>query len=1395
MPALEETDTARLGVDLGSVNLHAVALDRSGAERCWVAPLEGRPLERLFELVREEIAPFVGDSPLRLGVTGQGRALLEREIECAAVNELAASALGARLACGGFANPRTVIDLGGQLSKWMLLDDDGSILDFSTNGLCAAGAGSFLAQQASRLGIGISELGRTAAAAERSAKVAGRCSVFAKSDMIHLQQKGTPLDEIALGVCRALADNFVSTVLAGRTIEPPLALVGGGAATPGLVRALIDTGEVSREHLVEIPAPLCAGARGAAELARDAPAIDIAKLAAIDAAASRARRRQRAATLPPLPDVPEHREPRPAPISETGPVEAFLGVDVGSVSTNLVLLSPRNEVLQAIYLRTRGRPLEVLAAGLERIRAKLGERLRVLGCGATGSGRHLAGELLGADVVRNEITAQLASAAHYFDQVDAVFEIGGQDSKFIGTRDGHLSGFEMNKICAAGTGSFLEEQAEMLGVSIVDEFAALALRADRARDLGTRCTVFMEAELRNALQEGTAVPRLCAGLAYSVARNYLERVVAGRPVGEHVVFQGGTASNRAVVAALAGVLGRGIRVHPWNRVSGAIGMALIAAHEKAAGGYRPAFRGLDSCSGAESSSFECRGCENRCLVSRIRAGGRTLCFGDICEKHSGRDALRRRRERPFPELFAERERLFSSAVERAARGEGKAPGGTLGIARASLGLELSPLLAAAARGMGFEPRLSEPTSERALELGSRGLPAEICLPIKAAAGHYRLLSEAGGRVLCPSIVDLRGAERDEETFVCHLTQELPFILPPDLAERLDRPQFGLGRGAGALLETARSLAETLDVPVRRAARALWRGLRLQRGFEAELRRLGRRALESSFDRAVVVIGRPYNLHDPLVNLELARHLNDLGLPAIPVEMLPLDDEPLERRWSSIPWIFARRALKAVELIRRDTRLFPVAVSSFGCGVDGFLGKHLEELLADRPHLLLEFDEHRAAAGLITRLEAFADEIEDHLRGGSRGAPARSTPASDERPRGGRVLIPHLEEFSHVYSGSLRAAGYRTELLPRPTASTIALGEAHSSGRECHPYAVIGGQLAELWERDDVGEDDVFLSPASEVACLLRQYGDGYRIAQRRAGARAPQVFDVISGEIHHLIGLAGALHFYEGLAVAELLIALARRVRPYSADGDEPLETCARAMQEVEEALADSRPLGPISEAASREMLGLAQKGRPGDRPVVGITGDLYTRFHQAGNHGLFDRLEEMGLEVWLSPFFATSSQFAELVDRRRLLGRAELRRTALSAITSTSVDLLYRAMVGRLPAEARPLVVEPPAEKLYAKAVRHAGPRSSWLHLLAVGKLIDFLDRGAAGALSVAGVNCMVGTAIAGAIPSIRREAEGAPVMALSYGGTEGPAQRIGLETFAQQVLHRAAAAGGGER
>jgi predicted CoA-substrate-specific enzyme activase len=1386
-----------LGVDVGSVHVKVIAIAPQGKHYCWVNPAGGKPLDVFAELFQTKVRGSVGNEHVCLAVTGIGQDLLASVAGVHMVNEVMATA---RAAAYLFPGIRTVVDMGGQFSKWILLTGSGpnphEVRDFATNGLCAAGTGAFLERQAGRLQISVEKLGEMACMAPKGCVIAGRCTVFAKSDMIHLQQKGTPTEEIAYGLCLALVRTFMTTVMNGRKMTLPVLLVGGGAANPGLIRAFREI--LGSEEAVIVPEnSMCLGALGAAQIVRaeQAKAIPVEVMTEFLTNRPAANISKNKAALKPLvvPDLSGNlclnEDPDPTP----GPTQAFLGIDVGSVSTNLVLLNAEAKLIQGIYIATRGEPLAALNEGLDRIWERYGDRLEILGVGVTGSGRYLAAQVLCADVVRNEITAQLTSTAHYFPDVDTVFEIGGQDSKYIEAKGGRLLDFEMNKICSAGTGSFLEEQAQRLGIDIHEEFTKQALSSTSPCDLGTRCTVFMDSELVHALQQGASVGDLCAGLAYSVARNYLDKVVSGRPIGKTIVFQGGTASNGAVVAAFHKILGRNIHIHPYNRLSGAIGAALLAARQMKCTPYKTNFAGFEACKTASVSSFECAGCENRCEVNKVTASGRTAHFGDICERYTEKDIYRSqaiertKAQRPFPELFALREDLLektnaaaSSIVDGRLR---------VGIPRASLALEFLPFWISLISELGFFPVVSARADPAKLAQMGRGVPAEVCLPLKAAAACVAsLISEQQvPYVFVPSLLECLPRKDRGQTHTCLYAQQFPDMLRAEYKDKLIHAQFAFGEKPWDDLEGTRTLAKAFNKPLHKVLFAMDNARKIYEQYVKARENLGREALQASFDRAVIVLGKPYNTHDPGLNLSLARHLERLGLPAIPWDCLPLSEVALSERWDTLPWHYSREQLRVLEFIRSDRRLFPVLLSNYGCGPDAFTIKHLEEMLCDRPRLFLEFDEHRGEAGLVTRLEAFADEINSHIELGTTWSTIpKATRGSMPRPCGKRLFIPNFSEHSHIYAAVLQSAGLDAQVLPMPDAETLCLGEELSSGRECHPFSIILGELARISRSKELQKGDVFVSPSTTTPCLIRQYGDAYRILAERAQLPEIEIWDAAGREIGNIIGMSGLLRLYEGLSSVDFLYVLATRLRAYERQSGTIDDIFTNAIAKVSCAVANKQSVETELINGVHALLAARRDGNPGDKPVIGVTGDLYTRINPVGNRGLFHHIESMGCEVWPSPYFVASVDITAWRDSRRDARRLHIKDAFWETLSWGITTGVSKRLFRNIDSQALKIATEQKPSRLVELAEQFVSEHTNWLVLLGVGKIADYIECGVQGVINAVAVHCMVGVAIDAALPLLRSTYPDTPIITLTYGGTEGPAQHIRLETFVHTLLER---------
>lgn len=980
-----------LGIDVGSTTVKVVAITLEGellAHRYVRA--NGQPRIALLRTAREVLAGLPSGNIRGVGFSGSGGRPMADIIGGIHTNELVTQTR----AVGEFhPEARTVIEIGGQDSKFLAVKwDEASrqmvLVDFAMNALCAAGTGSFLDQQAERLGIAIDgEFARIALQSENPARIAGRCTVFAKSDMIHLQQEGTPLSDILMGLCHALARNFRSVIGKGKSFAPPILFQGGVAHNAAVARAFRDVLGLQHGDLIIPEHHDLMAALGAAFVAMDERAEGrrhpFHGFDALEAAIRSPGSGER--SLPAL-------APRPcaacrslqSPPSANGHCRpVWLGVDVGSISTNVVLIDDAERVVARRYLPTAGRPLEAVRRGLAEVAAEVGDTVRVVAAGCTGSGRYLTGHYVGADVIRNEITAQARAAVAIDPDVDTVFEIGGQDSKYIRLDHGAVVDFAMNNACAAGTGSFLEEQADRLDISIEEEFQALALSAPAPACLGERCTVFMESDLIHHQQRGARAENLTAGLAYSIVHNYMNRVVNTRPVGKRVFFQGGVAHNAAVASAFEGALGRTITVPPNHDVTGAIGAALLAREELARHpGQSTRFRGFDATGrDYESRSFVCKACPNLCEVKKVSiAGEAPLFYGARCERfeEAGRNGAGTTEH--IPDLFAERQRLLiGNWVEP---GESVAGRTRVGIPRSLAFHDLFPWWRTFFAHLGMDVVLSSETNSEIVRLTAQTAAAETCYPVKLAFGHVaELLEKDVDFVFLPSILDREdlgpGQVRNHN---CPWIPAAPHMVAAHLRPAAEQPRYLMfpfhmqqpvarGRELGVL-------ATQLGVGRRRVLAAAAKGDAAQAEFYAALHELGRSALASLGPgrTGVVVVGRPYNTCDLGVCQDLPRKLRKLGVLPIPMDLLTGMTVDLRADHKDMYWRSGQAILGTARLVAEDPRLQAIYLTSFHCGPDSFLLSYFRREMGGKPFLELEVDDHTAEAGIVTRCEAFLDSL-------------------------------------------------------------------------------------------------------------------------------------------------------------------------------------------------------------------------------------------------------------------------------------------------------------------------------------------------------------------------------------------------------------------------------------
>ncbi|HOW30086.1 MAG TPA: acyl-CoA dehydratase activase, partial [Bacteroidales bacterium] len=1102
-----------LGFDIGSVSLNSVVLntDLTVVENHYDF-VHGRPFHVLSERLKHLLNAYPADCIRGIALTGTGGKLASGLIGGVLVNEIIAQATSTgRL----YPEARTVIEIGGEDSKLIILEKDpvsgySRLADFEMNSICAAGTGSFLDQQARRIGVSIeNEFGEMALKSVDPPRIAGRCSVFAKSDMIHHQQIATPLHDIVAGLCFALARNFRSNVARSKEIKKPVVFSGGVAANAGMVRAFREVLELTDGELVIPEYHASMGAIGAVMYAvnNNLEMNHFTGLKYLEDYLGRDNSEQ--VTLPKLTESEAvYRKDLHQKRNGQEKLPVYLGLDIGSLSTNVVLIDEQHHVIARRYLPTAGKPLEAIQKGMTEIYDEVGDAVEVIGAGTTGSGRYLTGDFIGADTIQNEITAQATAAIDYDPTVDTIFEIGGQDSKYISIENGVVVDFEMNKVCAAGTGSFLEEQAEKLDISIVEEFGSMALKAERPVKLGDRCTVFMESDLNSSMQKGAKKDSLISGLAYSIVYNYLQKVVAERKIGDRIFFQGGVTNNKAVVAAFEQVLGKKIIIPPHFDVTGAIGAAILAQRHMA-GSRNTRFKGFGMRNTQYAiSRFTCQGCANHCEIRRVKIEGekKSLYYGGRCEKYETSD--RKRSKNNIPNLVAKRlEMLMGGFVEDPGK-----KGIKIGIPRALMVLyQQFPFWRTFFEELGFNIILSRESDKPLITKAIETITTETCLPVELMHGHVADLVEKDvDYIFTPFIVNAKKVEGNP-TFNCNCpwVQSYPFMVKAAFKGRFDEsrlliPTLHFRFFERALVkELTEYFSERFKLDKDDIRNAIYKADEAQVKFEKGLIEYGKEALKNipPACKPVILLGRPYNSTDPFLNLSLVEKLIGNNVMPIPLDMLELPTIKVFGNYRNMYWPNGQKLIAAARLVAADDRFHAVYISNFRCGPDSFLWHYLTEELKGKPFLHLEVDEHSADAGMVTRIEAFLDSL--------KGSEQNAKPESEIfRPRPGqsspqksRVLyFPYMNDHAYAISAAARSCGIPSEVLPKQTEEDLAIGRKYTSSKECFPMiCTTGSFLRKLMEPGADPSKMSFFMPDHNGPCRFGQYNHFHRILFDRLG--------------------------------------------------------------------------------------------------------------------------------------------------------------------------------------------------------------------------------------------------------------------------------------------------------
>ncbi len=1366
-----------LGVDIGSVNVKLALVDKDGgAVKFDTEKITSSPKVAVTSLISRLSREFHLEEIITAAVSGSGKTVIPKELNWSEYSSSLSIASGL---LNFHPEAKTILQIGGQSSFVIILEDGlRKPWKVASNPLCAAGTGRFLEQQAYRLGISMDDFARLAFEFEGNPpRIAARCSVFAKTDLIHLQQKGVPLGAMLYALCGSIA-RMVASLQKG-IFEEPIYFVGGVAANNAILKSLNEVLSARNGHPVDVIVPenyFYIEALGSALLSRESGR----NSSVIDLPETEAE--QRYFEMPRL-EKSSQQDSCWIASKIDQPFTGYLGVDVGSTSTKAVIIDEFGKSIVAKnYLMTAGRPVDAVKEVFRNLLRDIGDKARIAGVGVTGSGRYLVGSFIGADLIKNEITAQTRAAAEIDPEAD-IIEVGGQDSKLVIKRNGVVVDYQMNKACAAGTGSFIDELAEQIGIHVQNgEFANLAFEAPYTIDLGTRCAAFMGQSVALAQQEGVPLEVITASLANSIAGNYLSKVVETRKLGEKVVLTGAVFYNDAVVSAFRQALqGRTTIVPEHKEVSGAIGAALLAKEEM--GGKSSKFKGFQKVvdSNYTLATFTCKVCDNNCTISRLEIPNEPPTFyGSRCDLFDSSIS----RERMVT-AFDEREKLLFREYRE---GEGKP---SVGIPRALLVYDYAPLLIGFLNALGAKVVLSSKTTKQIMEQAVELSYTDSCFPLKLLHGHAASLNRVD-YILYPCAIRLGLKEGDEnQKYSCPLVQASPFIIRQslDLEQQLLIPVIDLSRGDADAINNLADVAVQMGFTKRQGRMAAIASLKVQREFEAARVEWGKKLLQQIHQNnqlGVVLFSRSYMSQDSGANLGIAEKLAQLGVVPIPLDFLPLDSINV-REYSDRPyWFYESKHIAGAAITSQDPLLYGLMLTNFGCGPNSFILNIVRDIMGSKPLGQLEIDEHAAEAGIVTRLEAFVDTIKgfaysskSYYFSTQKKDIYRAAPTTVNTKR--ILLIPRMAPHAEILGAAMEAFGVKAVVLPEPDERNLLYSNKVTSGRECLPYRVTLGDFMRFFYEGNNGIDpkDVEGFMASSFGpCRFGKYAVEQIRILKEIGFNFP-IRTTVSNSAYRDLNLGPKFErlVWKGIVATDYLERLVWRTRPYEKSSGEVDSLFNEYVARLADRVRRREAFDDILREATVKFKSLIDPDRP-RRPLVGINGEIYLRSNRFSNSDLVKECEKAGLEVIVSPI----GEWIKYITHRNI--EDGIRERKLKKIVAGYLRQLWQKRAEHsVAANFRELITdeEPVTKEILSFSSQYLSPKCGSEAVISIGAGIEWMESPEfAGVISVMPHGCMPGGIVA-AMSDKFSAMYGKPWINLTYDGFLETNNLVKINNFAE--------------
>ena len=1249
--------TYRAGIDIGSTTVKLVILDDAGEL------LFGK-YRRHHAQTQQTLASLLFDAKVLLGecslipfITGSGSLSLSKAMDIPFVQEVAAVADALKRT---YPQTDVAIELGGEDAKIIYFRGG---LDERMNGVCAGGTGSFIDQMAALLQTDAAGLNDAAKNYQEIYTIAARCGVFAKTDIQPLINEGASTADLAASIFQSVVNQTISGLACGKPIRGCVAFLGGPLHyLSELKAAFIRTLKLTDENIVDPENSHLFAAIGAAMQGGNR-AFDLDGM--IRKLQSGVRIDLEIKRLGPLFDnESEYRRfldrhsgasvQKGCLSSYTG--DCFLGIDAGSTTTKLALIGKDGELLYSTYSNNQGNPIETARAAIAEIRNAMPETASIVRSCSTGYGEALLKAAFRLDEGEVETVTHTTAAAFFDPLVDCVLDIGGQDMKCIRIRNHTVDTVMLNEACSSGCGSFIENFASSLGLS-AREFAEEALFARAPIDLGTRCTVFMNSNVKQAQKEGARVSDISAGLAYSVIKNALFKVIKladAKQLGDHIVVQGGTFYNKAVLRAFEKIAGTEVICPDIPGIMGAFGAALIARERYE--GQPSAMLSFEEIAALTytSKAARCGGCENNCMltVNTFSGGGRFIS-GNRCEKKiSSGTGIRK-----GANLFEyKQKRIFDYEPLP----KDQAPRGTIGLPRVLNMYENYPYWATFFKALGFRTVLSPFSSRSVYELGIESIPSESeCYPAKLAHGHVQWLFEHGiTTVFHPCVFyEYQETPGAQNHYNCPMVVSYPENLKNNVEAitsgqmKYLRPFIAFTRERAAAERLVRFCYDEWKIPskeVRAAAHLAWIE---QRKAKDDIRAEGVRVLEKMRKegrRGIVLAGRPYHI-DPEINHGVPELVASYGLDVFTEDSLPYESITRERPLRVVDqWVFHSRLYNAAEFVSRCNDLELVQLFSFGCGLDTVTTDQVQEILekSGKLYTVLKIDEVGNLGAARIRIRSLLAAMNMRERQGIKADPRpvgyRRTEYTKEMNDGGyTILCPQLSPIHlELLIPMFEKYGYHIELLSNATKKAVDIGLKYVNNDACYPSIITTGQVMEalLSGKYDTHKVAV-IYPQTGGCCRASNYISFVRRALDKAGMSYVPVISLNYNNMETNSGFRVTAEMwmegFRALTFGDLIMRCLYRTRPY-----ELVPGSANSLREKWKKISMNYFLAKKPKFSFREICRGIVKDfdeLPMDetikKPRVGIVGEILVKYLPLANNYLVDLLEREGNEAVVPDF------------------------------------------------------------------------------------------------------------------------------------------------------------------